>query len=63
MFAVGDVKLVANIIGDVLTSLAKPLGDLQYLFCYLRHADVADATRCGTFLLAVPAASAAQPDG
>ncbi|KAL8442105.1 hypothetical protein Emag_006642 [Eimeria magna] len=31
VFAVGDVKLVANIIGDVLTSLAKPLGDFQYL--------------------------------
>lgn len=37
VFAVGDVKLVANIIGDVLTSLAKPLGDLQYLMCYLRQ--------------------------
>ncbi|KAL8432601.1 hypothetical protein Efla_002833 [Eimeria flavescens] len=36
VFAVGDVKLVANILGDVLTSLAKPLGDLQYLLCYLR---------------------------
>ncbi|KAL8448356.1 hypothetical protein Emed_003886 [Eimeria media] len=35
VFAVGDVKLVANIIGDVLTSLAKPLGDFQYLLCYL----------------------------
>ncbi|CDJ66016.1 SPX domain-containing protein, putative [Eimeria necatrix] len=35
VFTVRDVKLVANIIGDVLTSLAKPLGDLQYLACYL----------------------------
>ncbi|XP_026194430.1 uncharacterized protein LOC34618199 [Cyclospora cayetanensis] len=41
VFAVRDVKLVANIIGDVLTSLAKPLGDLHYLVCYLRRAALA----------------------
>ncbi|CDI76623.1 hypothetical protein EAH_00018850, partial [Eimeria acervulina] len=48
VFAVHDVKLVANIIGDVLTSLAKPLGDLQYLFCYLRYAAAAAAAAAAT---------------
>ena len=42
------MKLVANIIGDVLTSLAKPLGDLQYLFCYLRYAAAAAAAAAAT---------------
>lgn len=42
------MKLVANIIGDVLTSLAKPLGDLQYLACYLRYAAAASAVRALT---------------
>lgn len=47
VFAVGDVKLVANIIGDALTSLAKPLGDLQYLFCYLsKGMDTSGPAQC-----------------
>eukprot|EP01069_Polyplicarium_translucidae_P002501 Polyplicarium_translucidae@DN2047_c0_g1_i2.p1 len=29
-----EVTLVANVCGDILTSLAKPLGDLQYSVCF-----------------------------
>ncbi|RQX72139.1 SPX domain-containing protein, partial [Toxoplasma gondii CAST] len=34
VFAVSDVKLVQNIVGDVLTSFSKPLNDLHYILCF-----------------------------
>ncbi|PFH38151.1 SPX domain-containing protein [Besnoitia besnoiti] len=34
VFAVSDVTLAQNIVGDVLTSFSKPLNDLHYILCY-----------------------------
>lgn len=34
IFAVTDVTLLQNLVGDVLTSFSKPLQDLQYLLCF-----------------------------